>query len=492
MSNLKYMLLNLPNPAGKNIYREYAGGFGTLGSLSNKVLLPTYLVYGASALEKSGCLYEVLDAQAMGYDPDKVINVVKAIKPDILITWISLPTLYDDLELLNNIKKVTPHTLVITLGTVCNVIPEEVLNSNVDLLIKGNYLHYNLISNIACTFKDNPINQDTFNLIEGAIYRKENNIVHGPLEPLNETLNELLPQIYHLFPLEKYIEDYRDFNGNNIKCIPIVTSVGCPYCCSYCPYPLAYGKKVVHKSIDNILEEIEFLKTNFGINGFLFRDQVFTYNKERVVKLCDEIIKRDLNIKWFVEARTDQITEDLLSKMKDAGCFRIHYGVETGTPEILTKIGKPGLSVKRVKQTFHVTKKFEMFTMAHIIIGLPGENKKTLKNTLSLICELNPDQINLNIWTPYPGTKLFDIAAENRWIKTDDWSRYTSYDAVVQTNDLSVKDLMKAKKEIGRSFRNFKLLKDKNYRRWYTKNVPINLLKEIEYKLRTGNQRSIE
>jgi radical SAM superfamily enzyme YgiQ (UPF0313 family) len=467
------MLLNLPNPPGKNVYREYAGGFGTLGSLFNEVLLPSYLVYGASALDKSGCPYEVLDAQAKGYDSVEVVNAVKVVKPDILITWVSLPSLYDDLGLLNNIKEAVPETLIITLGTVCNVIPEEILKSgSVDLLIKGNYLHYNLILNVTRIFMNNPINQNTFDLIGGAIYRQESKVVHSTLEAPGETLDELSPQIYNLLPLKEYIEDVRDFNGKTIKCIPIVTSVGCPHGCSYCPYPLAYGKKIVHKSIDNILDEIEFLKMNFGINGFLFRDQVFTYDKERVAKLCDEIVKRDLDIKWFVEARTDQVTVELLSKMKSAGCFRIHYGVETGAPEILIKIGKPGLRVETVKQTFQITKKLEIFAMAHIILGLPGENKDTLKNTLSLIYELNPDQINLNIFTPYPGTKLFKMAVENKWIKTYDWSKYTSHDAVIHTNDLAIEDLTKARTEIKCKFRNFKLLNDNNYRMDYIKMLP--------------------
>lgn len=108
----------------------------------------------------------------------------------------------------------------------------------------------------------------------------------------------------------------------------------------YCPYPLAYGKKVIHKSIDTILAEIEFLNMNFGVRGFIFRDQLFTYNKKRVEQLCDEIIKRNLGLKWLVGARIDQINEKLLSKMNAAGCFCIHYGVETGTPEMLIKIGE--------------------------------------------------------------------------------------------------------------------------------------------------------
>lgn len=472
MSRLKYMLLNLPNPPGRNIYREFAGGFGTLGSLSSEVLLPTYLLYGASAVEKSGCSYEVIDGQAMKYDSSKVVDAVEEIKPDVLITWVSLPSLDDDLNLLRSIKKTAPETFIVVLGGICNVMPEEVLGDGVDLVVKGSYPHYNLILNIARMFMDNPVNQDTFELIGGAVYLKDDKIVHSSLKQLDENLNKLSLQIYRSLPLDEYIGDFGDARGKSIKCIPIVTSVGCPYGCTYCPYPLAYGTKVVHKSIDNILAEIEFLKTNFDIQGFIFRDQLFTYNKERVERLCDEIIRKDYDIKWLVEARVDQVNSELLLKMKEAGCFRIHYGVETGTPEMLMNTGKPGLNVENIKHAFQTTKDIGIFAMAHIILGLPGENTDTFENTLTLLYDLNPDGISLNICTPYPGTKLFEMAVENEWIKTYDWSEYTSFNAIMQTNDLKIEDLTKAKNDIKNKFRNFKLQNDPNYRKLYIKTLP--------------------
>jgi radical SAM superfamily enzyme YgiQ (UPF0313 family) len=466
------MLLNPPNPPGRNIYRGYAGGFGIVGSIPSETLLPIYLLYGASALEKSGCEYDTLDAQAMRYDSSQTVDAVIRDEPNVLISWLSLPSIYNDLSLLNEIKEATRNVLLVGIGTVCNVMPEEILfKSRVELVVKGGYPHYNLISNLVGILKRNPVSPDTFDRIGGAVYLKEGKMVQSSIERCYEDLDQLVLDTYHQLPLNEYLEDIPDGKGSTFKCIPIVTSVGCPYTCVYCPYPIGYGRKLIHKSIMHIVDEIEFLKTNFGISGFLFRDQLFTHNRQRVVDLCDEIIHRDLNIKWFAEARADQVSEELLSRMKGAGCFRIHYGVETGSPEMLKKIGKPGVEMEAIKKTFRMTEDIGIATRAHMIIGLPGENQRTLEDSLDLLRDLNPDSVTLSILTPYPGTKLFAMAREQGLISTYDWSRYTGHDAIMGTGELSVDEVSRASKQMANRFRNFKLLHDSNYRRAHIKRL---------------------
>jgi anaerobic magnesium-protoporphyrin IX monomethyl ester cyclase len=106
------------------------------------------------------------------------------------------------------------------------------------------------------------------------------------------------------------------------------------------------------------------------------------------------------------------------------------------------------------------------------MLGLPGENGETLKSSLDLLCQLNPDVASLNVTTPYPGTKLFRIADEKGWLSTRDWSRYTSFDAIMRTDELTTAQLSEAKKVMRRKFRNFKLRHDSEYRRLYLKALP--------------------
>ena len=468
--DLGFVLMNLPNPPRRNINRDYAGGFGTIGPLSSKTLLPVYLLYGASAMKKARCKYKILEAQGMNYSFAQTVNMVIEDKPDVLISWLSLPSIYDDLALLDEIKKVMPNVLIIVLGVVGNVMSEEILlKSNVDLVIKGWYPHYNLIFNLVDVLKNNSLSKDTFKQIGGAVYVEDGRITQSSIEPFDEDLDQLSLDVYYQLPLDRYLIRLQDARGSTLRCIPIITSMGCPYACMYCPYPLGFGRKIRHKSIINIVEEMEFLRNNFGVSSFIFRDQLFTHNKQRVLDLCDEIINRDLNIKWIVEARVDEVSEELLLKMKSAGCFRINYGVETGSQEMFKKIGKPGVETDSIKKAFGITRELDIATTAHMLLGLPGETKETLQSSLEMLCTINPNDANSNIATPYPGTRLFEMASKKGWISTYDWSKYSSYDAIISTGYLSVDQISIATKRVIRRFRNYKLWHDSNYRKLYFK-----------------------
>lgn len=467
------MLLNLPNPPGRNIYRGYAGNFGLAGRMSDETLLPIHLLYGASAARRRECECGVLDAQALRYGPSRVVDEVGKSSPNILFSWVSLPSIRDDLALLDEIRRAVPGVVVVALGAVCNVMPEEVLlRSKVDLAISGWYPHYNLISNAIQVFQTHKSVQDVFDTIGGARYVKDGRMVESPAAPCGENLDELSLDVYHQLPIEKYLRKVTDVKGSMVRCISVATSTGCPYSCIYCPYPIGYGRKVTHKSIPRIIDELEFLKANFGVVGFSFRDQLFTHNRQRVEELCDELLRRGLKVRWHVEARADEVTDGLLTKMKRAGCFRIHYGVETGSPEMLKKTGKPGLEIVQAKKAFRMTRDLGIATTAHMMLGLPGENQETLKNSFDLLCQINPNIASLNVTTPYPGTKLFRVADEKGWLSTRDWSEYTSFNAIMRTDELTVAEISEAKRVMARRFRNFKLRHDSTYRCLFIRALP--------------------
>jgi len=461
------MFLNLPNPPGYSVNRGYAGGFGTLVHGSDETLLPIYLLYAASAALKAGCDYRVLDAQALRYNSLQVVEAVKTNHPDILISWISLPSMRNDIGILTHIKNAIPSILIVALGAVCNVLPEEILISNsIDLIVKGKYPYYKLILNLIDTFKQKPFGLNAFDKI-GAMYRQNGHLVQKLENIYDEDLNNLSLEAYYQLPVKRYLSKVTDARGKIITYIPLLTSIGCPNLCMYCPYPIGYGRMVLYKSIGKIIEEMEFLKINFNIRGFLFRDQLFTHDQERVKGLCNSIINRNLNIKWFVEARVDEVSRELLHQMKEAGCFRIHYGVETGTPEMLEKEGKPGVQIQTVKNAFMATKECGIAAAAFMIIGLPGENEATIRNSLNLMHEIRPQNAIFNIATPYPGTRLYKIAKERGWISTYDWSRYTSFNALISTEELNIAQIAKSTQKITRDFRNFKLLTDPVFRKIY-------------------------
>jgi radical SAM superfamily enzyme YgiQ (UPF0313 family) len=468
---MKIVLLNLPNPPGCGIYREYAGGFGISFKIASRhngeTAFPIYLLYAASAAMKCGCEFEILDAQINKQSLLEVVEAIKSSQPDIVISWLSLPYLYHDMQVLNNIKKENPRVFVITLGVVCNLLPTEILqNSSIDLIIKGTNPYYNLIVDLINRLQDSRQNVEKLHdQVGGAIYVKDGKVIQSTKLPCTEDISDLLLDTYYHFPVNKYLQNIRDNKGILVKYFPILTSVGCPHDCIYCPFPVGYGNKVITKPINQIVDEVQYLNTNFNLETFFFRAQVFTINRKRVLQLCDEIINRNLHIKWFVEARVDEVSKEILTKMKEAGCFRVHFGVETGSSELLKEIGKPGTLANSVVNTFHICNELGLSTTANMIIGLPGENMQTLKNSYNFLRRINPDNISFNMLTPYPGTKLFEVANKMGLIPTYEWSKYTLYDAVMGSGQLSASQLERARKQMETKLYYYKLFKNPVYLR---------------------------
>lgn len=450
-----YMLLNLPSPPGLDIFRSFAGGFGTAEKVkrnkhghTNYVLLPSFLLYGASVLRRSGNEFTILDCQALNYDFSKTINEVEKVNPDILISLISLPSLNSDLSLLNEIKKTLPDATIYMLGTVCNVMSHEATSkSSVDFLIPGTYPYYNAILNVA---------------------RNRRWGFHA-----EESLDGLLLETYKLLPLSRYICKSQNLDDLELNLFPILIGVGCPYSCIHCPYPVGYGKRIIYKSIRLILDEIEFLRDNFTITDFDFRAQDFTQNKKFVYDLCNGIKERNLKINWIIETRPDLLSRRILEKMREAGCCRINFGIESGNCDTLEKIGRGGITIETMKDAFRMTKDIGFWAHAHIILGIPGENKQTLKDTFDLLCKLNPDSTSWNLMTPYPGTKFFELAEKENWIATKDWSKYTSFDSVI--NHSNSRELVNTRKIMRYKFRLFRF----SYNPSYRKRAVKSLLKRI-------------
>jgi len=458
--NLQILLLNLPDPPGRVINRGYAGGYGTaydvIDSTKVRPVLPIYLLYAASALESAGCRYDVLDAQGSKCGVEVIKKTIKDLCPEVVLSWISLPSFHHDLRCLEEVKAALGgNGIVVGWGTTCNALTRDILqNRGVDMVLRGEYPYYGAIQTFAEKMKKGSRLED----IPGVAFLKGNEyFLNSRIASEVNSLDRLSLSVYHRIPLSGYINTTTCFDGTEVEYLPIITSAGCSHTCGYCPYPVGYGRKIKYKSIDKIIEEIKFLKSNFGIRCFLFRDQNFLSNKERALELCRRIIEEDLDVMWFIEARADQISRNLLQQMKRAGCIRIHFGVESGSQKLI-KTAKPGSNLDRYFNAFRLCREMEIATLAHLIIGLPGENQKTVKETLDFLKKLKPDYINVNILTPYPGTRLYEAAIKNNWIRTFDWSRYTSYNAVMGTDELTPEEIENLRRYIRRRWKIFKLM----------------------------------
>ena len=194
----------------------------------------------------------------------------------------------------------------------------------------------------------------------------------------------------------------------------------------------------------DVVEEIDWCIKKYNFKSVYFDDDTFNIGKTRILELCGEIKKKGINVPWAIMARADCMDREILSAMKDAGLVALKYGVESGVQEILNATGK-SLDLEKVRQTVRITRDLGIRFHLTFTFGLPGETKKTIRKTVDLAVDLDPDSLQFSIVTPFPGSKYFNMLDEKGYLLTKNWEEYDGYNnAVIRTENLSRKDLEKA------------------------------------------------
>lgn len=459
MSDPKFIAINLPNPPFYIVDREYAGGFGIaqyVGIRYNaKPALNLFLPYAAAVAKELGWNYRIIDAVALKLSPQEVLLKVEKENPTVILGMIGLPSFQHDVKLLNDIKEKNQDTIVAACGTICKVMPIKVLSSGkIDLIFRDDFPYIHNMESLLINARVS--RKFSFKGLSNVSFLQNGKVVNTPDEPHDNNLVRYIP-IYDDLPLNRY-DQFTDLEGNKRTTVPILVGVGCPHNCSYCPYPLGFGRKYSLKPPEKVADEVECLHNDKHVHAFIFRIQSLTLNKKWAEMLLKELVNRKLDILWVCESRVDETSRGLLTLMEKAGCKRIHYGVETGDPQLI-KIGKPNVNLMMIRKAFHLAKQNNIWTHAHMILGLPGENKQTLNTTSNFLIDLDPDSITLNFATPYPGTTLYEIAHKKNWIVVHDWAFYTSRYVVMKTDELSPQELYKARAKIEKEFLKHKMRK---------------------------------
>ncbi len=215
--------------------------------------------------------------------------------------------------------------------------------------------------------------------------------------------------------------NFNDYIADGLlpNAVEIMGSRGCSHRCFFCSSSHFFGQWRA-RSPEDIIKEMKFLlKRHFQIRSFLFYDDNFTLSKPRVIKLCQLLIDEGLSkYKWNCLARADQVSEEMLKLMKKAGCQKISYGIESGSPRILKNINK-NLNLKMAKEAIKLTKKAGIEALAFFMIGNPGETERSIQQSVEFAKELNPTSTLWSITQIYPGTELEKMQS------VDDFVKYT-------------------------------------------------------------------
>ncbi|MDP2909512.1 MAG: radical SAM protein, partial [bacterium] len=239
----------------------------------------------------------------------------------------------------------------------------------------------------------------------------------NPQKELIQNLDELPFPARHLVPFQKY----SSVLAKKFPVTTMFTSRGCPYRCLFCDRP-HLGKFFRARSASNVVDEFEKC-VRMGIKEIFIYDDTFGVDRQRVLDICQGIIKRKIDISWDIRTRVNTVDEEILIALKNAGCQRIHYGVEAGTQRILNILRK-GITLEMAEKAFRLTKKAGIQTAGYFIIGSPSETEEEILATINFAKKLNPDFVHFTILTPYPATDLYRFGLETGVIKYDYWKEF--------------------------------------------------------------------
>ncbi|HTY75394.1 MAG TPA: radical SAM protein, partial [Candidatus Nanoarchaeia archaeon] len=240
-----------------------------------------------------------------------------------------------------------------------------------------------------------------------------------------EDLDSLPFPAYQLFPpFSKYSPN---FNAGGRCSGIIMSSRGCTFSCPFCYCPDFWGKKYRVRSPSSVVDEMEYLRDEFGVEFIDFSDDTFTLDMVRAERICDEIIKRKVGLNFSILTRVDTVNKNLLRKLADAGCEKIQYGVETASSRLLKSTEK-GITVEGIEKALKLTREARIETIVNLIHGLPGETVSDIELTFQFLKRNreNIDQLHSTIAVILPGTALHERGKRLGLIDDEVWFSYNS------------------------------------------------------------------
>ena len=422
MQNNKVLLLN---PPGDKIYiRDY---YCSKVSKANYIYEPPDLLYLTGMLSKKFEI-SVVDAIAQDLGPEETIKEIKKFGPDYIIFITGSVSYTSDYGFFTKLKEKIDCKLI----------------GSGDIFMKDYEKRLGdtpFLDAIMLDFMDESI----IDYLEGnipptnIIYKSSSGEIQGEVSRVRHVEINLPPPDHSLFPLEKYRYPFVKSN----KFATVLTDYGCPFRCRFCIMS-QIGYKT--RSISSVVEELIQIK-KLGISEVYFDDQTFGAMKERTMHLLDEMIERNLNIGWCCFSRVDVVDNELLEKMKKAGCHTIMFGVESGSQKLLD-IYQKGITKEKVKATISNCKSHGIETVATFIIGLPEETLESANETIKFSLECGCDYASFNIAVPRMGTQLREDAIQNHLIREDlDEMDQSGNKALFHTKDLSIDGVEKFKKK---------------------------------------------
>lgn len=356
---------------------------------------PLTLLSVATVLKQDGHEVKLIDLNVSRVTEKEIAYEV--LSAEVIIVLTSTMTFLEDAAALLRFKRLKSNLLTIVFGAHPTFMPKFCLShEGIDVLIRGEpefsirdflrNLHY----------------KNDWRQVKGIGYKDDGNTFINENRPYIENLDSLPIPDRSILPKSKYFNPiiYR------MPYTTAETSRGCPGKCSFCTAPKMYGGHIRCRSAEKVIEEIEYLK-ELGYKEIYYRDETWTTHRERNKELLTTMIQRKYDMTWICNVRVGTADRDTLKSMKKAGCHLIKVGVESGSQHILDRSNKR-IKISDTADLFKWAKDAGLDTHAHMMIGMPGEDRNSIETTIHFLRGIKPTTIDVGICTPYPGTDLFN------------------------------------------------------------------------------------
>jgi hopanoid biosynthesis associated radical SAM protein HpnJ len=395
---LKTLFLNPPS------FENFDGGAGSRWPATREIesyWYPVWLAYPAGMLEGA----RLLDAPPHYVSAEETITIAK--EYEFLVLYTSTPGFPGDIRLSQKIKEANPAIKIAFVGPHVTVLPERALRdcSAIDFVCRKEF-DYSTVE----FAQGKPLEE-----IMGISFLKNGSVVHNPDRPQMQDL-DAMPHVTDVYKRDLDVTRYNvPFLLNPF--VSLYTTRGCPAQCTFCLWPqTTSGHAWRKRSTDDVAREMAKAKEYWpNVREFFFDDDTFNIQQARTVELCAKL--KPLKLTWSCTSRVTTNYETLKA-MKEAGCRLLIVGYESGDQQILKNI-KKGATIERARQFTKDCHKLGLVIHGDFILGLPGETRETINNTIAFAKELDVETIQVSVAHAYPGTELYDYAVSNGFMVKD-------------------------------------------------------------------------
>jgi anaerobic magnesium-protoporphyrin IX monomethyl ester cyclase len=414
-------------------YERIAAGYRFVRHVTNRS--PSLgLLYLAAAVRDHGYEAAIIESDIEELSPAHVAHRIVQEKPDYVGITLFTVGVWQASEIARTIKRACPGIRVIVGGPHISSMGTETLERfpEFDLAVihEGERVLPELL---ACLDQ----NRDPEH-VKGILWRKEGKLIKTPPAPSIDDLDNLPMPAWDLladFP-NRYLPAIFDYPQGPVA--TLAASRGCPFLCKFCDTS-TFGAKVRANSPAMVFRMMKHLNATFGIRHIQFVDDLFLASRIRTLALCDLIIGSGLQMTWNCTARVDTVKPDVLRRMKQAGCWEISFGLETGSDELLRKMDKAA-RVETSERAVNWTHDAGIRCKGLFMLGYPGENRETIETTKAFVRRLPMSTMNLSKFTPYPGSPIYrELYGTN--IRRDHWEKMNGMNFIWAPEGLSIPEL---------------------------------------------------